>query len=401
MGFNRRALLTGQFSNNRIKATIRSSAISNRHVLVCLFQRGAADALNAIVPYSDSNYFSHRPTIAIPPPGEFNGALDLDGFFGMNPNLTGFHSLYQQGHLAVVNACGIPHGSRSHFDAQVLVERAASSKAGDTSGWLGRHFAMQHQITPPNSSFHLVALSGNVPVSLYGAEEPLAMANIAEFGLDQGIIDSGYTDVLDKLFKPELPLHDTAQTALNALDELQIANPSQFSIDNNATYPNSELGNKMRQVAQLIKSDLPVETVCVDSENWDHHESIATYLPQSLSDLDNAVSAFYQDMGSRMDQVTVLIHTEFGRRVKENASAGVDHGTGSVAYLLGNGINGGQVIGAWPGLAQSNLEQGEDLAITTDLRSVFAEVLTKRMGATDLTEVLPGFEGSLDLGALI
>lgn len=398
MEYNRRALLTGQ-----VKASGFVDENGGDHVLVTIFQRGAADGLNAIVPYGDDNYQQHRPNIAIPEPGMAGGAFDLDNFFGMNPNMPGFYDLYQSGKLAVIHACGVPHGSRSHFDAQGLVERAILNKTGPSTGWLGRHFALR---PPPqvaaNSSFRLVALSGNVPVALYGAEEPLAMASISDFGFDQDILNSGYPDLLGDLFRDGIALSGTAQTALSALDELRDANPVQYAADNGAIYPGTDLGNKMLQVAQLVKSDLPVEAICVDSNGWDHHESIQVYLPQSLTELDEAVSAFYRDLGEeQMNNVTVLIYTEFGRRVKENASLGVDHGTGAVAYLLGGRVNGGQVAGDWPGLALDDLAKGEDLAISTDLRTVFAEILSKRFNATDLSDVLPGFSGPTNLNLLL
>lgn len=398
MEYNRRSLLTGQVKLSAFVDENRSD-----HVLVTIFQRGAADGLNSIVPYGDDNYLMHRPNIGIPAPDLEAGALDLDGFFGMNPNLPGLYDLYQRDHLAVIHACGLPHGSRSHFDAQGLVERAILNKTGPSTGWLGRHFAIKPPpVAAANSSFRLVALSGNVPVALYGAHEPLAMASISDFGFDQEILDSGYPELLGDLFRDGIALSDTAQTALSALAELKSADPGQYTADNEAVYPNTDLGSKMLQVAQLIKSGLPVETICVDSNGWDHHESIQVYLPQSLSELDGALSAFYQDLGEEgMNRVTVLVYTEFGRRVKENASLGVDHGTGSVAYLLGGRVNGGQVVGAWPGLAVDQLASGEDLAITTDFRSLFAEVLTKRFNATALSEILPGFTGPTNLNLLL
>ena len=149
----------------------------------------------------------------------------------------------------------------------------------------------------------------------------------------------------------------------------------------------------MLQAGQLIKSNLPVEVICLDSDGWDHHENLPNYINQSLTELAESLSAFYTDMGSRMQGVTVLVHTEFGRRVAENASLGTDHGTGSLAYLIGGGVNGGQIVGNWPGLAVANLEMGEDLRITTDLRTVLAELLIKRLVGTNLDTVFPEFVG--------
>jgi uncharacterized protein (DUF1501 family) len=175
--------------------------------------------------------------------------------------------------------------------------------------------------------------------------------------------------------------------------ELQAAKLGDFQPDNGAVYPNTSLGNKLKQAGQLIKSTLPVEIICLDSDGWDHHENLPVYIEQSLAELAGAISAFYTDMGTQMQRVTVLIHSEFGRRVAANASLGVDHGTGSLAWAIGGGVNGGQVISQWPGLADVNLEMGEDLKITTDLRTVLAELLIKRLGGATIGQVLPGFSG--------
>lgn len=364
---------------------------ADRDILVCIFQRGAADGLNAVVPHGDADYYSQRSAIAVPTPGSPDGAIDLDGFYGLHPALAPLKSVYDAGELALVHATGVPHGSRSHFAAQGLVERGVDDKAGPDSGWLGRHLALS---TPASdSAFRIVSISGTVPVSLQGAADPLAISNLAEFGFDQDIIDSGYPTVLARLFRSPLPLFAPAQAALAAIEELQAANLSAITPANGAVYPDTELGNKLQQVGQLIRSTLPVEVVCLDSDGWDHHESLPTYIQQSLAELAGALSAFYTDMGTQMQRITVLIYTEFGRRVAQNASNGTDHGTGGLAYLMGGGVNGGQVVSDWPGLATPDLELGEDLRITTDLRSVLAELLTRRLGGTDISAVFPGFTG--------
>jgi uncharacterized protein (DUF1501 family) len=354
---------------------------ADRDILVCIFQRGAADGLNALVPHGDADYYSQRSTIAVPAPGNSGGAIDLNGFFGLHPALAPLKPVYDAGDLALVHATGVPHGSRSHFAAQGLVERGVDDKAGPDSGWLGRHLALS---TPASdSAFRTVSISGNVPVSLQGATDPLAISNLADFGFDQDIINSGYPMVLARLFRNPLPFFAPAQSALAAIEELQAANLSAITPANGARYPDTELGNKLQQVGQLIHSTLPVEVICLDSDGWDHHESLPTYIQQSLTELAGALSAFYVDMGAQMQRITVLVHTEFGRRVAQNASNGTDHG----------GVNGGQAVSDWPGLATPDLELGEDLRITTDLRTVLAEMLAKRLGDTDINAVFPGFAG--------
>lgn len=372
---------------------------ADRDILVCIFQRGAADALNTLVPHADPDYYAQRSGIAVPPPGNTDGAIDLDGFYGLHPALAALKPIYDAGNLALVHASGVPHGSRSHFTAQGLVERGVDDKAGPETGWLGRHLALS---TPASdSAFRAVSISGNVPVTLLGADDPLAISNLTEFGFDQEIIDSGYPTVLDDLYRSPVPFSGPAQAALAAMGELQAANLSAIMPANGAVYPDTDLGNKLKQAGQLIHSTLPVEVICLDSDGWDHHESLPTYIQQSLAELAGAVQAFYTDLGTQMQRITVLVQTEFGRRVAQNASNGTDHGTGGVAYLFGGGVNGGQVISDWPGLATADLELGEDLRITTDLRSVLSEMLTKRLGGTDIGTVFPGFNGPTSVNAFL
>ena len=369
---------------------------SDRDILVCIFQRGAADGLNALVPFGDASYVTQRPTINVAEAS----LTKLDSFYGLHPALAPLKAIYDAGDLAFVHATGMPHGSRSHFSAQGLVERGVTDKAGPDTGWLGRHMAMS---TPASdSAFRMVAISGNVPVSLTGAnDEPLAVSNLSEFGFDQDIIDSGYPAVLAELFRSPVPFFGPAGAALSAIEELQAANLGAIAPDNGALYPDSPLGNKLKQTGQLIKSTLPVEVICLDSDDWDHHERLPEFINASLDDLARSLSAFYTDMGAGMARISVLVHSEFGRRVAENGSQGTDHGTAGLAYLIGGGVNGGQIIGGgvnWPGL---NILSNEDLQITTDLRSVISEMLSKRLGGTDINTVFPGFSYPGDLNLFL
>lgn len=361
---------------------------SDRDILVCIFQRGAADGLNALVPFGDGDYVVHRPTIHV----QEVDLLKLDGFYGLHPALAPLKPVYDAGDLALVHATGMPHGSRSHFSAQGLVERGVTDTSGPDTGWLGRHLATS---TPASdSAFRMVSISGNVPVSLSGSnDEPLAISNLSEFGFDQEIIDSGYPAVLAQLFRSPVPFFGPAGAALSAIEELQAANLSVITPDNGAVYPTTPLGNKLRQVGQLIKSTLPVEVICLDSDDWDHHERLPEFIQTSLDDLARSLAAFYTDMGSGMQRITVTVQSEFGRRVAENASQGTDHGTAGLAYLIGGGVNGGQIVSNWPGLRPDDLELGEDLKITTDMRTVLIEMLDKRLGGTDVSTVFPGFTG--------
>ncbi|MGB5209331.1 MAG: DUF1501 domain-containing protein [Gammaproteobacteria bacterium] len=370
----------------------------DRDVLVCIFQRGAADGLNSVVPYADPDYAPSRPRIALPPAGDPGGVIDLDGFYGLHPSLAPLKPLYDAGRLALVHATGVPHQSRSHFDAQALVEGAVVSKVDLAEGWIGRHLATSLALT--NSSFRAVSISGNVPFSLTGAIEPIAIEGIEEFGLGE-LTGSSYQALLSDWYAEQVPYSGTAQAAIHAMDELLLADPSQFTPENGAVYPETELGRKLLQAGQLIKSPLGTEVICLDVGGWDHHENLPTFLAPALSDLAASLAAFDTDMGARMGNITVLVHTEFGRRVADNSASGTDHGTASVAYLLGGGVNGGQVAGAWPGLAVDDLEFGEDLRIETDLRTVFSELLLKRLGRSETGLVFPGFNGPADLSLFL
>jgi uncharacterized protein (DUF1501 family) len=357
-------------------------------VLVCIFQRGAADGLNSVVPHGDDDYYNLRTRIAVPRPGETDGAIDLDGFFGLHPAAGALKPLYDMGRLAVLHATGVPHGTRSHFDAQALTESAVTSKQLLGTGWIGRHLAAT--ASAGDRPFRAVAISGAVPLSLVGADDPLAIASLEDFGIgDAG--GSSYQETLDGLYLPDRPYAGVAQAALSAVDELAAADPTQYPPANGAVYPNSQLGSGLLQAAQLIKSDLGVEVVCLDVGGWDHHENLPSVLPGSLSDLAASLAAFHTDLGATMDHVSVIVVTEFGRRAADNVSSGTDHGSGGCAWFLGGGVVGAQVAGTWPGLDSASLYEGEDLAITTDLRDVLAQLLQRRLGNPDPGSLFPDF----------
>ncbi|UCG71307.1 MAG: DUF1501 domain-containing protein [Chromatiales bacterium] len=356
-------------------------------VLVCVFQRGAADGMNSIIPYGDGDYYNLRPDIGILPPNQ-GGALDLDGFFGLHPAAAELLPPYQMGRLAAVHATGVPHNTRSHFDAQALVESGAADKQYLGTGWIGRHLAATE--SPSDRPFRAVAISGAVPMSLVGADDPLAVDSLEDFGIGD-VGGTSYQDTLDTLYTGDLPFSGVAQAALTAMDELAASDPTQYPPENGADYPQSQLGSGLLQAAQLIKADLGVEVVCVDVSGWDHHENLPTVMPGSLADLAAALNAFHTDLGATMDHVTLAVMTEFGRRAAENGSNGTDHGTGGCAWLLGGGVIGAQVAGTWPGLDAGSLFQGEDLAITTDLRDVLVQLLERRLYSQNAATLFPGF----------
>ncbi|MDH3536861.1 MAG: DUF1501 domain-containing protein, partial [Gammaproteobacteria bacterium] len=323
-------------SVTRSNFSAHPSLPADRDILVCVFQRGAADGLNSLAPYSDGNYYAHRPSIAVPQPGELDGGIYVDDNYALHPALAPLKPIFDAGDLALVHATGVPHQIRSHFSAQNLIERGIVDKAGPNSGWLGRHLGVT--VPASESAFRSIALSGNVPVALNGVQEPLAVDDLGQFGFDQEILDRGYLQLMANLYRYPAPFSVLADAALPAIEELQAADPISIIPDNGAVYADTPLAGKLRQAAQLIKSRLPVEVIHIDSAGWDHHESLPNYLDSSLTELADSLSAFYTDLGAAMARVTVLVYTEFGRRIAENGSLGADHGTASLAYLMGGGV---------------------------------------------------------------
>jgi len=365
-----------------------ASSTAVRDTLVVVFQRGGMDALNAVVPHADADYYRLRPTLAIPRPGTGTGAaLDLDGFFGLNPALAPLLPIYQAGRLAAVHATGFLLGSRSHFDCQDFMERAALNSAGVSSGWLNRHL----EAVGVTETFEAVGVGKTLQLALRGNAPAIGLDTFAGFTVrSTSARKSEINDALEGLFASDSLLDTTARRSFAAVDELAAANPGQYAPANGAVYPNTAFGNQLKSIAQLIKADLGLSVATIDIGGWDHHDDEADQLTPLLDELGKAMAAFDNDLGAAMANVTVVTMTEFGRRAQQNASGGTDHGSGYGMLLMGGGVLGRNVYRQWPGLRDDQLFRG-DLAITTDYRSVLSEVLVKRMGGSDLARVFPGF----------
>lgn len=369
-----------------------------RDVLVCVFQRGGVDGLNMIVPYGDADYYRNRPTLGIPVPqaGDAAAALNLDGFFGLHPSLAPLQPFYTSGSLAVVHASGLTVDSRSHFDAQAYMESGTPGNKGTTTGWLGRYLSSLGETSP--SAFRAVGMGIATQPSLRGAPAT-AVDTFAEFALSSRLTDlAAYNGSLRNLYDGSSFLDAQSQQTFAALDLLAAANPGQYPVANGAAYPDTDFGTGLMQTAQLIKANLGLSVACVDLGGWDTHNNQAAELAPLLDELARGLAAFATDLGSQMAQVTVVTMSEFGRRVKENASGGTDHGHGNAMLLLGGSVNGGRVYGTWPGLSSSTLFQGLDLAVTTDYRSVLAELAATRLGNPLLENVFPEFSYPGPLG---
>jgi uncharacterized protein (DUF1501 family) len=395
------AMLSLGFAPNFVAKTVLA-AKARKKVLVTVFQRGAVDGLNMIVPHGEEWYYKVRPSIGVARPGQEAGAVDLDGFFGMHPAMSSLADLFKRRELAIVHACGSPDPTRSHFDAQDYMESGTPGVKATRDGWLNRYLhAREHAEATP---FRAVSLTQQLPRTLQGTAPALAIAQVGQFGLRGGQADmmqagfeSQYAAAADKM------LGNTGKEAFDAVKLMKDVNPQQYTADNGAVYPRSGFGEAMRQIAQLIKSDLGLEVAFAELGGWDTHVQQGNgtgQLANRLGDFAQALSAFYTDMGDRMSEVVVVTMSEFGRAVTENGNRGTDHGHGNAMMIMGGGVKGGKVYGKWPGLAPERRYESRDLAVTTDFREVFTELVKKHLAATDTSAVFPGFKSTGALGVL-
>lgn len=375
----------------------QSATARSTDTLVVVYLRGGLDGLNAVAPYADADYYRLRPTVNVPRPGTAGGALDLDGFFGLNPALAPLEPLFRARRLAVVQAAGFRQLSRSHFECQDRMERATLDLNSVSSGWLNRHLAVRGG----DATFTAVGIGRALQASLRGPAPAIGLATIDAFTIrTSSPRKDAIMATFDALYADDAVLSTTSAQALAAVDQLAEAAPGSAPVAGGAVYPATTFGAQMREVAQLVKGDLGLEYACVDLGGWDHHDDEITELPPLLAELAATLAAFDADLGAGMSNVTVVTMTEFGRRARENASRGTDHGAGSLMLLLGGGVAGGRVFADWPGLDDASLYNG-DLDVTTDYRTVLAEILERRMGGTDLASVFPGFAPQPYLGALL
>ena len=383
-------------------AEAAAASQARRKILVAVFQRGAVDGLNMVVPFGDRAYYQSRPSIAIARPGTPQGAIDLDGFFGLHPRMAPLAPLFTRGQMAIVHAAGSHDETRSHFDAQDYMESGTPGVKSTRDGWLNRYLhEREHQKASP---FRAVALAQQMPRTLQGEAPVLAIGQLGQFGVREASggpmassFEDQYAQAADALLQP------AGRDAFDAVRQLQSANPAAYRPANGAEYPRSGFGDAMRQVAQIIKGDLGLEVAFTELGQWDHHanEGAATgQLANRLDDFARGIAAFNQDLGDRMADVVLVTMSEFGRTVKENGNRGTDHGHGNAMLVLGGNVRGGKVYGRWPGLDREKLWQGRDLAITTDFRDVFTELVTGHLDANDVSRIFPGYRAGARLGLL-
>jgi uncharacterized protein (DUF1501 family) len=371
--------------------------------LVVLFQRGAADGLNVVVPYAEKNYYSMRPTIAI----QKNQVMDLNGFFGLHPEMRTLKPLWDQGHLAIVHATGSPDESRSHFDAQDYMESGTPGLKSTADGWLNRALRAEDQYHALHhaSAFRAVAMGTQLPRTLQGLVPAVAVGNVQDFNVGgknpsvqpvRASFETMYADSVNAV------LHGTGIETFDAVKMLQSADPAKYVPAAGANYPKGAFGDSMRQIAQLLKANLGVEAAFADIGGWDTHQNQGNatgQLANRLKEFSEGIAAFWTDMGDQAEDVVVVTMSEFGRTARQNGTAGTDHGHANVMFVLGGPVKGGKVYGKWPGLSDEDLHEGRDLAITTDFRQILGEAAYKTLGARNLDLVFPG--AHLSSGSLL
>jgi uncharacterized protein (DUF1501 family) len=369
-----------------------TTSASSRRVLVCLFQRGAVDGLSMIVPHGDPLYYRQRPTIAIPN----EQVIDLDGYFGLHPALAPLKPLWDDGMFAPIHAIGSPDTTRSHFDAQDYMETGTPGVKITPDGWLNRY--CQHQREHDETPFRAVSFGPEMPRILSGSAPTLAIDDLRAFGLKapKDATRDKLTRAFEELYEvaPTSMLASSAGEGFEAVRMLQRVNPTQYQPEHGANYPNGRFGQSLLQIAQLIKGDLGLEIAFADVGGWDTHVnqgSAQGQLASRLTEFAQALSAFSTDLGDRMRNVVVLTCSEFGRTVAENGSTGTDHGHATAMMVMGGPVQGGKVLGRWPGLGSGQLFEGRDVAVTTDFRDLFSEVLARHLGTTALDAVFPGY----------
>ena len=376
-------------------------------ILIVLFQRGAADALNMVVPHGDPQYYALRPTISIPRPGSrADGALDLDGFFGLHPALSPLRPFWERGMLAPIHAVGSPSATRSHFDAQDYMESGTPDLKSTPDGWLNRYLAARGTCAECEAQaakpFRAVAMTEQTPRILAGPAPVIAMSSLDDFTIRATGSDVERLEALYRTGRADI-VHGAGAETFDAVKMLRAANPRRYQPENGASYPRSQFGQRLLQIAQLIKANVGLELAFADVGGWDTHvnQGGATgQLANRLDDFARAVAALTTDLGDRMGDVVIVTMTEFGRMARQNGNGGTDHGHAGAMFLLGGAVNGGKVYGRWPGLAREQLYEGRDLALTTDFRSVFGEVVRSHLGAVEASALFPGFTAVEPLGVL-
>jgi uncharacterized protein (DUF1501 family) len=368
-----------------------AAVTARRKLVIAIFQRGAVDGLNMVVPHGESEYYRLRPTIAIPQPGRgsMGAAIDLDGFFGLHPSMAPLKPLWDNHSLAIVHACGSPDNTRSHFDAQDYMESATPGVKSTRDGWLNRYLQVSSEERNPLRG---VALARTMPRSLEGAAPSLAIGSVDEFGVPGStgaLFQDQYESSSDRL------LSAAGNDAFAAMRTLRRAAGVPYRPAPGVGYPPTPFGNALQEIARLAKADVGLEIAFTELGNWDHHVNegaVTGQIATRLDEFSRGLAALAADLGDRLADTIIVTMSEFGRAIAENGNGGTDHGHGNAMMVIGGTVRGG-VHGKWPGLADAHRFEGRDLAVTTDFRDVFSEIVVGHLGASPsaLSRVFPGY----------
>ncbi|MGH9800842.1 MAG: DUF1501 domain-containing protein, partial [Blastocatellia bacterium] len=342
------ATLSPSFLTRTLAQTGQIGKTGRKRILITIFQRGAMDGLNAVVPFGDETYYSLRPSIAVPKPksGDATTAIDLDGFFGLHPAVSPFKPIYDAGQLAIIHAVGSHDSTRSHFDAQDYMESGTPGVKSTTDGWLNRY--LQSNSDPKASPFRGVSMGANLPRTMQGKASAIAMNSISDFAIRAGGGETGQAlqGGFEAMYQQTVndALRGTGKETFEAVKMLKQVNPTQYQPAAGVVYPRGQFGDRLKQIAQLIKSNIGLEVAFTDIGGWDTHANQGAgqgQLANRLIEFSNGISALYADLKDRADEVVILTMTEFGRTAKENGNRGTDHGHGSVMFALGGSVKGG------------------------------------------------------------
>ena len=384
-----------------------AAVAARRKLLIAIFQRGAVDGLNMIVPHGEADYYRLRPTIAIPRPGRdpMGSTIDLDGFFGLHPAMAPLEPLWDNHSIAIVHACGSPDNTRSHFDAQDYMESATPGVKATRDGWLNRYLQASDDRLGRRSlggdPLRGIALARTMPRALAGTAPALAIGSVDEFGVRgaAAAFEDQYEGTADRL------LGAAGTDAFAAMRTLRQAAGVPYRPAPGVQYPNTAFGRALAEIARLAKADVGLEVAFTELGNWDHHVNegaVTGQIATRLDELSRGLAALAADLGDRLADTVIVTMSEFGRAVAENGNGGTDHGHGNAMMVIGGNVRGG-VHGRWPGLADANRFEGRDLAVTTDFRDVFGEIVTAHMGVPreSLSRIFPGYRTTSQPGLFL
>ena len=406
------AMAGARLTNVAFSAPDQATTSYNNEILVSVFLRGGWDALNVVPPLGGTDraaYEAARDDLVLPTSGA-GALLHLDNQFGLHPAMAPLYSLYQAGHVAVIHAVGLNNDTRSHFDAMQYIELGTPGNKSTNTGWITRHLQSATNL-PPTILIPAISTGGSMPTSLLNSTEAVSMNSPSSFdfaGYWRYEYDQRLT--LRRLYDGDTSLYRAGLKTLDTVDIVESANPGTYTPANGAVYPGGSFGDQLKAIAQMIKMNIGLRVATIDLGGWDTHEyqgnAAGGYMAALLSELAQGLAAFYIDLNGSgcanyTSRLTTVVMSEFGRRLRENASHGTDHGHGSVMLAMGGAVKGGRVYGQWPGLSNALLYDGADLAVTTDYRRVLSEILTRRLGNTNLAAVFPGYTYSAPLDFVV